>query len=333
MSLTATDREILAQWHWEHNKPASFVMLEARDERMPRFRIFAEEFKALASQIQVTVDQGADGDPPSFHLGTAFRYVMIPSGGELKPFLELLSSLMSGGGAQDDLSEATRNRLNEIPFPADIKLYVTPQCPHCPTVLRRVQGLVLANPLLHLTVIDGSLFPEMAVQDAVRSVPTLILDGHFRWTGLPDMEEFMETLITRNPSQLSPRALKDFLKEGNAGRLAAMMVLQNVVFPAFPDLIVHPEWSVRLGALVTMEEVAEQNLELARQVLPELLKKLDGLDTTIKGDVVYLLGLLGTDASIPTLKALLNGERNSSLREVIVEALENLQSRDEIGGA
>ena len=72
-----------------------------------------------------------------------------------------------------------------------------------------------------------------------------------------------EALMHRDPARLDAAALERMIKDGHAAQLARMMLRENRLFPAFLKLLVHPEWSVRMGAMVVLEEIAEGNRGLA----------------------------------------------------------------------
>lgn len=276
--------------------------------------------------MEVVSEEGEGAEPPVIEVQKALRYHAIPTGGELEPFLEALSMLHQGeqaiSGSSQELPQERGKVLNELQWPAQIKIYVTPQCPFCPQVLRQIQPFAYANSFLSVTVIDGSLFPEMAAEDGVRSVPTTILDGRFRWTGVMRPEEIVDALVHRDPSLLSAETLKSFLKEGNASRLANMMLERELVFPAFIELLLDPDWSVRLGAMVAAEEMGEKNPKLAREILPLLWEQKESVQDAVKGDMLYVIGSLGSKEWIPALEQFLAAPQSEELQEIAEEALE-----------
>ena len=100
-------------------------------------------------------------------------------------------------------------------------------------MVRRLIPLPMTDENLQLTIIDGILFPEMAQTLRIRSVPTILLDDRFRWTGSVPLEELIDTINTRDPVAMGSAALESIIKEGGAGRLAAMMLEAEKLFPAF----------------------------------------------------------------------------------------------------
>jgi len=329
MNITAEETELISQWNARPAQPVSIRFVRTRHPMTGDFEAFLEDLRKIAPRIEVLSEVSEEAEPPAIYVGKALRYHALPRGGELEPFLEALSMLQNR--PWEPLSEEIGKLADEIEWPAQIKIYVTPHCPFCPRVLRQLQPLALADSLLGVTVIDGSLFPEMAGKDGVRSVPTTILDSGVRWTGVMRPEEVRDALVHRDPSQLSAETLKSFIKEGNASRLADMMLHREMIFPAFLALLLHPEWSVRLGAMVAAEEIGERNPMLALELLPGLWEHIEGggVQDSVKGDVVYLMGALGSREWIPALERFLVNTQGEELREIVVEALEMLRTSPE----
>lgn len=323
--IQSAEMDLLRQWSANATKGASFHFLKTGDERARGFQDFVSTLTEAAPEVRVTTEVGEEQAPPAFIVGKALRYSGVPVGNELAPFLDILSWR---DPADTGLDEAVRERIAGIVLPAELKLYVTPQCHFCPKTVRLVAAFALVNPLLRVNIIDGLLFPELSENDGVRSVPTLILDNGLRWTGTIRTEEILEGLIHRDPSQLSAQSMESILKEGNAQRLAEMMLEHGRVFPAFPDLLKHPEWSVRLGAMVVMEELAAENRGLASSALEPLWEAIGQVEDPVKGDLFYIFGLVGSAEWIPRLEGLLALEMRPELREVVEEALEALRSRN-----
>ena len=130
----------------------------------------------------------------------------------------------------------------------------------------------------------------------------------------------------RDPSMLGPVSLEMMLKEGKAGELAAMMLEKGQIFSAFYDVLAHPKWPVRLGAMVVMEELIEADLDLAAQTLVPLWERFHKVDNRVKGDLVYLFGQLKRSESVPQLQAVLKGDYDSEVQEAAQEALDAIIS-------
>lgn len=328
MNMEAEAAERIRRWNDELSQSVSVRLIRSHDKRDLALEAFLVALASLAHNVDFSAEESSEGELPAILLGNSVRWHAIPEGGELMPFLRILEMHFSPGCATTSFPEALRSQIESVSLPADIKIYVTPQCPFCPHVLSEIVPLALLNPVLHVAVIDGALFPELAAKDGVRSVPTLILDGAFRWTGAGHRNEIVNAVLNRDPACLDAKSLQDFLKEGNAGSLAQMMIDRRRVFPAFTDLFESSDWSVRLGAMVVVEEIAEKSPDLLAKMLDLLWNRLHDIAGPARGDVIYLFGLgqPGSKLWIDRLKGILENE-DGEAREVVVEALEKLTGR------
>jgi hypothetical protein len=101
-----------------------------------------------------------------------------------------------------------------------------------------------------------------------------------------------------------------------------MMLDKKQIFPAFYEVLTHPKWPVRLGAMVVMEELIERDLDLALQTIGTLWQQFHKVDDRIKGDLLYIFGLTGQKDLTPCLKKVLNGNFEQEVKEAAQEALE-----------
>lgn len=335
MIIKASEAQSISKWNAGLAGPVSIRFISTLHPKTADFKAFLDSLSKQASRLEVIVEKEEGNEPPALKLGTGLVYRAIPTGTELEPFLEALGMLQEGQAleasiplqtALSQLPEKAAKLLLEMEWPAQIKVYVTPQCPFCPRVVSRLQPLSLANPRLELSVIDGSIFPEMAARDGVKSVPTTILDSRFRWTGLVEAKEVVDALINRDPSRLGASTLKSMLKEGNAAQLAEMMLKSETVFPAYIELMLDSDWSVRLGAMVVAEEIGKRNSGLAQDLLAELWKHAKTVKDAVRGDMVYLIGSLGSKEWVPELERLLASSESEEMQEIVKEAVEKLRS-------
>jgi len=290
------------------------------DSRSAELSEFCRRLSVWVPQISVTREEGADLPYPLLLLANGMRYMGVPAGTEVEPFIEALAP------TRPRLSGELAERLKCMDIPAALDLYVIPACQHCPTAFRRLMPLAEALDRVRVTVIDGGLFPELAQRHGIRAAPTLLLDGQFRWTGSFDLEEVVALMLTRDPVSLGPASLELMLKEGAARRLAQLMAERNALFPAIVALLCHDQWPVRLGAMVAMEELYALRPELARQVLDPLWEQFEAVSDPIKGDILYVFGEIGEATAIPRLTSLLQGRISAGVREAAAEALVKLRN-------
>ncbi len=329
MNIEAEAVEWIRRWNDELSRPVSVRFIPSHSKRGLALEAFIETFAGFAPKVRFSPEESSEGELPAILLGNSVRWQTIPEGGELMPFLNAVAMNFSPGRATAFVPEALRTQIENVSLPADLKIYVLPQCPFCPLVLGEIVPLALLNPLLHLAVIDVAFFPELAEGDNIRSVPTVILDGAFRWVGAGHRDEILSAILNRDPACLDVKSLTDFLKEGNAGTLAQMMIDRRQVFPAFTDLLVNSDWTVRLGAMVVVEEIAERSQVLLEEMLGLLWNQLHGISGSARGDVLYLFGL-GQPAKLwaDRMKGLIESEDEEG-REAVTDALEKLEGASE----
>lgn len=325
MVFDLRDQERIHIFNEELRKERTVHLHTTADPRSSQFAAFARDFATLAPRVRFVASVTDESVPPAMLIDEGWRYHAVPLSAELDPFLHLLL-LLDGNGPLPN--QSLRGRLATIRTAGFLQVFIAPRCPFCPQVVKQILVLPLASARLKVTVIDGTLFPEMAQEAKVRSAPTVILDGEFRWAGHVHLEELVETLVLRDATKLDQSALASMLKEGNASELAHMMLRRKLVFPAFLPLLGHADWSVRLGAMVVLEEIADQDPILAQQVIEPIWQLMESAPESIRGDMVYLLGRLGDAGSLERLQGMLAVETSEELREVLEEALAALERKD-----
>jgi hypothetical protein len=303
---------------WAADQNASVILHIARGggamgETLARY---CDELRVWAPCIQLR--KGPD-DPfrePAIIVGRHrnIAYQALPSGKLLPSFLEVL-------GAVPGLFQGNGPSPSPIELPADLMLFVAPQCPHCPQTAAQLLGLAQANPSLRLAVIDGTLFTGQAEACAIRAVPTLILDDQLRWTGTIDLAEVIRQCSQRDPSQLSATSLRQIIESGEAARVAALMGQHQRIFPAFIDLLAHPRWPVRLGAMVVAEYLCGQSPDLAVALIEPLWQRFGRLEEPVQGDVVQVLAQIKDPKAKARLEQIAAGAFAESVRQAALEEL------------
>lgn len=289
------------------------------DERSVEIAQFCERLQEIIPQISILREENGGAEPPLMLLPGSVRYHGIPQANEVPPFIDALA------GTLPPLADSLRKRLHSLDSPAVLELFVTPHCTFCPAAVRRLIPLALSHPLIRLSIIDGLMYPELASRNAVQSVPTLIVDGQYRWTVSMELDEIAAWIGERDPVVLTPTALETMLKQGSAKELARLMAERNAFFPALLELLCHEQWPVRLGAMVAVEELNALRPDLARQAIDPLWARLRALPDTIQGDLFYVFGEIGGPEVIPQLTFFLQGGASADVRDAVQEALEKLK--------
>lgn len=324
-----SSKTLIQEWDQTLSNPISIKLITTGHIEDNQFVNFTHAMAGLTSNLIIESEKREKG-LPGFQIEENITYSALPLGKELAPFLEALSQKSCKGPdlSRPALSDSICQTLDKIDIPVRLKLYVALQCPHCPNVVRTVIPLALNCKNIHLELIDGSLFAETAQKDKVMSAPCLILDDDFRWTGSVDGAEIIKMITSRDPSQLSVGTLKTILEQGDAAWIARQMIEKKKIFNAFIQLLLHETWSVRLGAMVVVEELAESDPGLAAGLCPLLISQFDGKDITIQGDILYALGETGTQKTAKWIRAIFTKLEHQDLIDAAKDALDTLESKN-----
>lgn len=256
---------------------------------------------------------------PRFVLPGGIRWSGVPEGHERQPFMDILEGRLAASPAAE--------ALESLRVPAQVELFVSPHCTFCPRAVRSLAPLAAAQPLFRLTVIDAELFPEAAERRRVQALPTLVIGEGLRWSGTIDPSEVARVLAEQDPAALGPVSLEMMLKEGRAREVAGMMAAMGRVMPALVDLLVHPDWPVRLGAMVTAEELAARDAALAHRLLDRAWERFAPASDAAKGDVLYLAGEIGVPADAERIRILVGEDAAAEVCEAAEEAIGKLAAR------
>lgn len=316
--------EKLHAWNGSLEKETGITLATTGSDQDAPFLEFCDRLAAALPNVKVTQETDDENTLPEIRLSTNLVYSALPLEQELEPFLEALSRV---NAPTSGLPAGVKEKLARLDIPTRLKLYVAMHCPHCPAMVRAMTPLTAACDPLHLNVVDGTQFPEEASRDNVMSAPCLILDDDIRWTGNVDPAEVVEMIVNRDPSQMSASSLQMILEEGKANWIAARMMEANAIFPAFIALLIHETWSVRLGAMVVLEDMAEEMPDLAARITEPLWQAFEGADIPVQGDILYALGESGDPGIEAKIRDLAPTLENPDLKEAAAEALEAIASR------
>lgn len=316
------DEQIIRTWAGQRPQPATLLLAREEGAVGRLLAQFCDRLKALMPALRVKTAADETFRAPALIIGPHrnIAYQAIPEGSELPPFLAALAGVAEGGA---ELPPEFADWSARMELPAELTLYITMQCPHCPKAVGQLLALAAATPKIRMAVVDGRLFDAQAAGHGIRSVPTLLLEDQLRWSGTIDVVEVIRQCLQRDPSRLSAASLRQILEAGDAPRAAAMMIARGAIFPALLPLLTHERWSVRLGAMVAVEYLADEAPALVTQLVDPLWEKFGSLPESVQGDVVQVLGQVQGDAATRCLHTIAAGHYAADVKEAAVEELEN----------
>jgi hypothetical protein len=277
-------------------------------------------------QLTWVVRRSSDLTPPTIKIGNKVTYQAVPEGAERSLFNKAIGIDKLDACPFDlDLQE----RIKVFQVPHEMVLFIANQCHYCPQVVGKMLHYVALSPQAGLTIIDAQQLSDVAAKENIKSVPTLILDGHMRMSGQIDVNEVVAYIQNRDPSQLTTDTLAVMIHDGQADRLAAMMLSKGSVFDAFSALLTNPKWSIRLGAMVVMEHLIEEDTNLVSGYLMQFWDRWGKLDQDVQGDLLYLMGETKNPIFFEPIQAMIHTPDllGEELLSAAQDALESLDDR------
>jgi glutaredoxin len=323
--FSTEEKELVEVWNSDQKDKIIIKFIKADSKEDEAIENFLSLLTQSAPNIVIQKGTNKDNFLPQIIITDNIKYSAIPLANELKPFLKALS--IAGGNKENKLSQKTKVNLENINIPINLKLFAAQACPHCPVMVSDMLDIAGVSENIELDIIDPTMFTQEATVNSVMSVPCLILDNDFRWTGSVSLEEVTDVLANRDPSSLKASSLRRILEDGKASWLTEQMMEKNMIFPEFIKLLLHEIWSVRLGAMVVIEELAEINIELANKICPLLWEIFTSAPMDVKGDIFYAIGETGNIQDMKLIKKELDDVEGEDLREAAQDAIEAIKLR------
>lgn len=122
--------------------------------------------------------------------------------------------------------------------------------------------------------------------------------------------------------------IADYMEKGFLENIIDMFKHDRSLYPLIGDLMTDERMRVRLGMSALVETLAKEDPENILISIPAIAALLKSENPTIRGDAVYLLGIIGHRDAVPFLIGALEDE-NSDVREFAREAIEEIGARRE----
>ena len=128
---------------------------------------------------------------------TRIRFLGAPAGYE---FMSLIEAIILAGGTDSGLSHESKRLIAEhVAEPLDIKVFVTPTCPHCPRAVTLAHRMAFEHPLIHATCIEATEFMDLSRQYRVTGVPKTVVNGTIEILGAVPEETFVRAVVSVTP--------------------------------------------------------------------------------------------------------------------------------------
>jgi glutaredoxin-like protein len=124
---------------------------------------------------------------------TRIRFLGAPAGYE---FMSLIEAVILAGTSDSGLTPDSRALVAEhVTAPLDIKVFVTPTCPHCPRAVTLAHRLAIESPLITASCVEATEFMDMSRRFRVTGVPETIVNGSIEILGALPEDQFVRTVV------------------------------------------------------------------------------------------------------------------------------------------
>ncbi len=265
-------------------------------------------------------------DKPSITLAVGERrnihFLATPENRELEPFLEAITWL--SGSAQPP-AHSELEALKTVQRPVELVVFMSGFCPHCPAVVRHAIYIAAVQPLVDVSIVDATLFGDLAEKYKVKSTPTVVFSEGFTHVGELSLENMVKYVTQTDSPDFTTATLDSMIKNGRAEDAAVLLCKKR--FPqAILPIFKAPEFSNRMGALLVMEEALSLDPRCLDTLVGPLSELLNLDETALRGDTAELLGKIGDPSASGALQTLLQKENDPEVTEAAKEALERLES-------
>lgn len=165
----------------------------SQDENSKKVKEFVEEVAELSDKIKV--EEKELTYTPSFEIKGDFDHGRIvfaglPLGHE---FASFALAMLQAGGIEPKVDETTKKRIESIEA-SDFETIVSLSCHNCPDVVQALNIMAILNPNVNHTMIEGSMFQDIAEDRDVLAVPAIFKDGEFFEGGKQTMDTLLDKI-------------------------------------------------------------------------------------------------------------------------------------------
>jgi HEAT repeat protein len=122
------------------------------------------------------------------------------------------------------------------------------------------------------------------------------------------------------------KMIADYMENGLLDNIVDMYKHDKSLYEYIGYLMSDERMRVRIGATALIETMKDEDPDNISKAIPSILPLLRKQDPVTKGDIAYLLGVIGSKETIPYLNDLLNDE-DGNVRTIAQEAIEDIQGK------
>ena len=194
------------------------------DDKSEKVKEFVTEVAELSDKIKV--EEKDLEYKPSFEVKGAFDhgkivFAGVPLGHE---FASFALAMLQAGGVAPKVDESTKKRIESMEG-ADFETIVSLSCHNCPEVVQALNIMAILNPNVNHTMIEGSMFQDIADSRDVLAVPAIFRNGEFFEGGKQTMDTLLDKLAGgKSADDFADKAAFDVLIIGGGPAAATAAV-------------------------------------------------------------------------------------------------------------
>ena len=124
---------------------------------------------------------------------TRMRFLGAPAGYE---FMSLIEAVLLAGSDDSGLSDESKKLVAEhVTGPIDIKVFVTPTCPHCPRAVTLAHKLAVESPHIRAACVEATEFMDLSRKYRVTGVPKTVVNDTVEILGAVPEDAFVRSVV------------------------------------------------------------------------------------------------------------------------------------------
>lgn len=124
---------------------------------------------------------------------TRMRFLGAPAGYE---FMSLVEAAVLAGSEESGLTAHSKALIAEhVTAPLEIKVFVTPTCPHCPRAVTLAHRMAVESAFITAACIEASEFIDLAQRYRVTGVPKTVASNQAEILGAVPEHEFVREIV------------------------------------------------------------------------------------------------------------------------------------------
>ncbi|KPJ68240.1 MAG: hypothetical protein AMJ45_02760 [Syntrophobacter sp. DG_60] len=310
----------LKEIDWQN--PIKLILINGRQKKVfLKLEEFCNQLTKAIHHLSLEYSKEILVGYPALKLDNIY-YLAMPVDEWWPPFFSAIKAIAIG---KTELEENDYEALKKITSSLNIKVMVSKASPLCPWAVNFSNQAAIVNRLIKTYIIDIDLYPKMKKHYQITATPTVIINEDYILVK-KEVKDIIDWIIKASKKIYDSTVFKSLLKEARAKRVVQLCLEKREIPDALLNLLLDLELPSRIGTMVVLEEISKEAPALIENIIPKLLSMLKLPDKRDRGDILYILGLIGTPEIIPTLEDIASRE-TEELEGIALEAIENIKNR------